>query len=139
MVCLGLVAFAARWIFGPDTLGAIVALGVGLIALVVAFRWWDHRTGELVTPVEFHRRAAIATLATPLWQQVAFFLVQIGASVMVTLTVTVEGDFDGRDASSLAQMLLLLLPVLIALGVAVSLWGRRHALSLLARTEAETA
>jgi hypothetical protein len=139
MALLLSVAFAARWIFGPDTFGAIATLGVGLIALVLAFSWWDRRTGELVTPVEFHRRAAIETLATSLWQHVALFLIQINTSVIVTLAVTVERDLDGEDASSVAQMLLLALPVLIVLGVAVSLWGRRQAVSLLARTQAETA
>lgn len=98
-----------------------------------------NRTGELVTPVEFHRRAAIATLAIPLWQQVVLFLFQINAAVVMALAVTLESDFDGRDAWFLARMLLLLLPLLIVLGVAVSLWSRRIAVSLLARTEAETA
>jgi hypothetical protein len=132
------IAFAARWIFGPDTVGAIATLGVGLVALILVFLWSNHRTGELVTPVEFNRRAAIATLATPLWQHVVLFLIQVSASVTTALVVTVEGDFDGRDASVVAQMLLLALPVLIVLGVAVSLWSRRLAESLLARIEAET-
>jgi hypothetical protein len=139
MALLVCVAFAARWIFGPDTLGAIATLGVGLIALVVAFLWRNHRTGELVTPVEFHRRAAVERLATPLWQHVALFLIQINASVVATLAITAKGDLNGRAVPFVAQMLLLALPVLIVLDVAVSLWSRRLAVSLLARTEAEIA
>lgn len=129
------MAFAARWTFGPDSLRAIVMLGIGSVVMIVALLWWSYRTGERVTPVEFNRRAAVETLATPLWQHVALFLVQVNCSVIAALAMTIDGDFDVRDAVLVAQILLLVLPILTVVGVGVSLWSRRLAASLLAHIE----
>jgi hypothetical protein len=128
------MAFAARWTFGSDSLGAIVMVGIGSVVTLAVLLWWSYWTDERVTPVEFNRRAAVETLATPLWQHVALFLVQVNCSVIAALAITIDGEFDLRDAGLIAQLLLLAQPILTVVGVGVSLWSRRLAASLLART-----
>lgn len=131
------LAFAARWFFGPDTVGAFATVGLGIVVVLVVAFWWNARTGEHVTPVELHRRNAMITLRAPLWRQVGFHLLQTAAAVAMTLAVTIEDDLDGRMVSIVAPILLFALLILIPVFVLMSLWERRLATKLLARTQAD--